>query len=286
MTQIITTNIEKGGVGKTTITVNGAAYLAKKCKQKILLIDFDPSSNLTNRFLDKIPKSLQFFDEKKQGFAIDPNFTVKRFFDGDGNPDVIKINDKIDLIAGFADLYALKSEIEQGRGRYYLMNWLFSDSTETDRYDYILIDTHNDNSIITDNALAIADKILAVVDVDGDSMEKIQSEVAHIEKLKQLMIEPQTGKSYVNAEVVVVGNKVNHTGKNHQIFKSVFNDLMTQDAKHYLGYFPFRDATFGRTKTENAMLVDLEEKEQFKTASYRQFFKASYQLYDKVFDKK
>ena len=50
MTKIYTTNIKKGGVGKTTITFNGAFYLAVKKNKRVLLIDLDDSCNLTKRF--------------------------------------------------------------------------------------------------------------------------------------------------------------------------------------------------------------------------------------------
>ena len=49
--QILSANITKGGVGKTTIIYNGAYFLTMLKNKRVLLGDFDFQMNLTNRFI-------------------------------------------------------------------------------------------------------------------------------------------------------------------------------------------------------------------------------------------
>lgn len=60
----------KGGVGKTTLLCNLAAYLQKKKKKKILVIDADPQCNTTTYVLDEEQFSRIYYEEKAQCFTI------------------------------------------------------------------------------------------------------------------------------------------------------------------------------------------------------------------------
>lgn len=268
MTKVYTTNIEKGGPGKTTITFNGAHYLAEK-NQRVLLADLDPSMNLTNRFITS--------DQSEPG-------SVKELFTRDQKIIPRHVKPNIDLIPGSTILPSLINEIKDGQGKQYMLNWFFKnlDNFIEPNYDFILIDTHNDHSIIVENAVVISDVVLAPVDVDSDSLIKIAQEEAFVEDLKQAVIaDPRTGESWCNATVIKIGNKVEHNTADSLQFKEAFDEVKKTD-NSFLGYFEKR-TPFAKAKTENVSIYELMNDPRFQSASYKKFFKKTNELMQKIF---
>ena len=149
--KIITFTAIKGGVGKTTLTLNYGDWLAKHGK-KVLLIDLDHQCNLTTVF------------EKTRR-----NNTIAEAFKEDDNAQKVKIDSvgpNLDLIAGFIDLDVLGSYLENNSNKEMMLFMWFknnSDSLNLTDYDYILIDTHPDFSTITKNAIAISNYLLSPI---------------------------------------------------------------------------------------------------------------------------
>ena len=77
MSKIITVSNQKGGVGKTTATIEIAEMLAR-LKKKVLVIDLDPQINLTmyTRKYDLV-KSENSSKEKKKVLKKFPNITIR-----------------------------------------------------------------------------------------------------------------------------------------------------------------------------------------------------------------
>lgn len=147
------------------------------------------------------------------------------------------------------------------------------------RYDYILIDTHNDFSIFTDNAIACADIVVAIADIDEDAIEKLRVEEDHIASLKQAFINPVTNESFVNAQLLKIGNKIQSNTSDSHAFKAAFEQMMKADA-HFLGYFEFR-TLFAKAKTSRLPLTRLEA--DYQTPSYRQFFERTWSLFERIY---
>lgn len=268
MTKTYTTNIEKGGVGKTTLTYNGAFYLANKKDNKVLLIDMDKSCNLTNRFKNFLPE------------IIHPENTVEEFFTRTQNPIPVTVTENIDLICGYSDLATLSKDVEAGKGKGYLLSWYYSNIDKIEeKYDYMLIDTHNDLGIFTDNAIAMSDYVIAIADIDEDAIEKINLEADHIEKLKNDFVNPMTGESFVNAQLIKIGNKVQSNTSDSHAFRKAFEQMMKVD-NHFLGYFEFR-TLFAKAKTTGQSLVELES--DYNSLSYKKFFEETWNLYEKIY---
>ena len=149
--KIITFTAIKGGVGKTTLTLNYGDWLAKHGK-KVLLIDLDHQCNLTTVF------------EKTRR-----NNTIAEAFKENDNAQKVKIDSvgpNLDLIAGFIDLDVLGSYLENNSNKEMMLFMWFknnSDSLNLTDYDYILIDTHPDFSTITKNAIAISNYLLSPI---------------------------------------------------------------------------------------------------------------------------
>lgn len=283
MTAIYTTAIDKGGPGKTTITVNGGSYLSEKKDKKVLEVDLDPSCNLTNFYSEKLQ---EMFDQDETGALVIPDkHTVKAFytesprFDRAGHPDPIQISENKWLIAGYSDLYDLTSEVTNGLGRAFLIRWFYDHYDEiNESFEYILIDTHNDFSVFTDGALALSDIVLAIADADRDAISKFQEEVAHVDYIKRLMTAPN-GVSYVNAKVVKVGNKVNSASSDAKAYKKAFDAMLEAD-ESFVGYFEQR-VPFAKAKSTRESLVEIEG--DYKDKDMKAFFARTWRLYDKIY---
>ena len=104
MAQIITVLNHKGGVGKTTSSVNIGAGLSLK-KKKVLLIDLDPQANLTLHFSLPIDKTPNVY-EALRGESILP---------------ITKVKDNLDVVTSSLDLTAAESELSGVAGREYIL---------------------------------------------------------------------------------------------------------------------------------------------------------------------
>ena len=142
MGKIIAIANQKGGVGKTTTTINLAASLAKE-GMKVLIIDADPQANATS------------------GYGIDPRTMESSIYEclvdeypmnGSQVPTCIE---GLDLVGSRIDLAGAELELINKPGR----ERVLARSLESvrDNYDYILIDCSPSLGLITVNALTMYD---------------------------------------------------------------------------------------------------------------------------------
>ena len=145
MGRIIAIANQKGGVGKTTTTINLSAALAMKGK-KVLVIDTDPQGNTTS------------------GFGVDKNEqenTVYELILGEcsiGDCILKDVIHNISLIPANVNLAAAEIElIGVDRKEYILKNEV---DYVKDNFDYVIIDTPPHLRILVANALAAANKVI------------------------------------------------------------------------------------------------------------------------------
>ncbi len=142
--RIIALMSQKGGVGKTTTTVNLGAALAELGK-KVCLIDLDPQAHLTiNYGIDPTPDTVSLYDV----LLGDASFLEA----------VHKIDDNIALVPSSIDLAAAEIELVSVLGRETLLKKKL-ESAQHD-FDVMLLDCPPSLGLLTLNALSVAGEVI------------------------------------------------------------------------------------------------------------------------------
>jgi chromosome partitioning protein len=180
MGRIIVVANQKGGVGKTTTTINLSASLASLGKQ-VLVIDMDPQGNATS------------------GFGVDKNEVENSVYElllGLKSVDeclMPKVFKNLSLIPSNINLAAAEMELIEIERREYLLRDILADIS--DRYDYIFVDCPPSLSLLTINSLCAADSLIIPV----------QCEYYALEGLTQLFQTVQLVMERLNEKMVIEG---------------------------------------------------------------------------------
>ena len=170
MKRIVAVANQKGGVGKTTTSVNIAAALALEGRS-VLLIDMDPQGNATSG-LGFDPRSLQL--------------TVYNCLIKNNKLDDICMKTAVtglSLLPANADLAGAEIELVNVENRENQLRDAIT--TMTDRYDVVFLDCPPALGILTVNALAAARSVLIPVQCEYYAMEGLTRLLGSIDRVRQ-----------------------------------------------------------------------------------------------------
>jgi len=179
MGKIIAIANQKGGVGKTTTSVNLAASLGV-LEKKVLLIDADPQANATSGLgIDVEAVEIGTYQ------ILEHSNTAKEAILKTSSPNV-------DIISSHIDLVAMEIELVDKENREYMLKTILADVI--DDYDYILIDCAPSLGLLTLNALTAAHSVLIPIQCEYFALEglgKLLNTIKSIQKIhnKDLDIE-------------------------------------------------------------------------------------------------
>lgn len=210
-TEVIAICNQKGGVGKTTSTVNLGIGLVKKGK-KVLLIDADPQGDLTTSLGYNDPDSLNnTLSELLMKIIYETPISEKE--------GVLSHNEGVDFIPSNLSLSAMEMNLVNTMNREQILNKLIANYKND--YDYVLIDCMPSLGMVTVNALTAANKVIIPV----------QAHYLPAKGMTQLMQTIGRVKRNTNPDIMIAGivltlvdHRTNHAKEVKEIIKNTYGN--------------------------------------------------------------
>ncbi|CAH1849879.1 ParA family protein [Convivina praedatoris] len=168
MTHIITLANQKGGVGKTTTSINLGAGLAQ-AGQRVLLVDIDPQGNATSGLgVDKSTLHSSTYDVLLGKSDIQKNIVA---------------TDNFDLLPGTIELSEVGIQLVNVENREFCLKEALA--KVDDQYDFILIDNPPSLGLLTINSFTAANSVLIPVQTEFYALEGLGQLINTVELVRQ-----------------------------------------------------------------------------------------------------
>jgi chromosome partitioning protein len=209
---------QKGGVGKTTSSINIAAQLAAGNKS-VLLVDLDPQGNATSGLGVQKESILTTYDVLLRGIKIQDAISESHVA-------------KLSILPANSNLSGAEVELVGVESREFVL----SKALQNLDYDYIIIDCPPSLGLLTVNALTAATNVLIPV----------QAEYYALEGLSQLLNTVQAIRTTTNPSVELLGIILTMYDKRNSLSEQVFKEV-----EDYFG-----DKLFKSTIPRNVRLAE------------------------------
>lgn len=209
MCKVIAVANQKGGVGKTTTTLNMGAGLMLKGK-RVLMVDFDQQANLT------LNCGVRDFDDLKESIATameavidDETEVMPQIFEYRNSGGIARV----DFIPSNIEMAKINLELVQVMAREFVLKKLLEPLK--DRYEYILIDCAPSLSVDLINALVAADEVLIVMTPGKFSTSGTEQLIKSINKTKRNL----------NANLEIAGVLFNRVDRRNNFTKDIIESM-------------------------------------------------------------
>ena len=204
MSQIIAICNQKGGVGKTALTINLGAALSEQ-DRKVLLIDLDPQGHLTEGV------------GVKDLYLKETNTLSEAITDHKGDDDRLIHHiphEKFDIIPSNYQMALIEQKLFMTRNREHKLRELLDDLSQ--QYDFVFIDCPPNLGNLTDNALNAARRVVVPIQAETSSLRALDLLFDQIESVEH-------GLKIQVAVLAVVPNLVQDSA----LSKRILSDLRT-----------------------------------------------------------
>ncbi len=202
---------QKGGVGKTTTTLNLAAAIAE-AGFKVLVMDLDPQGNASTGLGSHADARAFTTYDVLIGTQVEPRFIQKT--------DI----ENIDLVPSTTDLSSADIELASAKNRSEMLRKVLSNS-DLLKYDYILLDCPPSLNVLTVNALIAAHALII----------PLQSEFFALEGLSQLLMSVREVRDLGNPDLRIEGVVLTMYDARNRLSLQV-----EEDARENLGELVFK----------------------------------------------
>ena len=209
MTKIISIANQKGGVGKTTTTINLATSLSA-INKKVLIIDADPQGNASTglgiRYEDRDPSLYELI--------------VSREFDRKAIKETLVPN--LNIITSNTNLAAAEVELASVEKREFVLGEILG---KAENYDFIIIDCPPALGFLTINSLVASSSVIV----------PLQSEFFALEGISSLMKTIQLIKENYNSKLSVEGILLTMVDKRNSL-----SSLVEKDVREHFGEIVYK----------------------------------------------
>ena len=200
--RIIALANQKGGVGKTTTTINLGTALAAT-GERVLIVDLDPQGNAsTGLGIDRHAREASTYDvlvgERTIAAAL-----VKTRVPG------------MSIVPSTLDLLGVEQAIADAGDRAHRLRAALRDSEDAPGFDYVLVDCPPSLNLLTINALAAADAVLV----------PLQCEFFALEGLSQLLQTIEHVRATLNPELTIHGIVMTMFDRRNSLARQVVDDV-------------------------------------------------------------